>query len=833
MKEQLGRGQIENKVEEALINWITASAYCEPNSQLTTSLNSDSPDFQPREVKNPLLVIRGQKGIGKSYVINKLLTRLQESMDIFVARVEGNDQSNLFQIIQELLKFVQTRHYSIDYWWHSKKAANPELKISDLTATRCIELIDYILHPETNKIESEIEPKSFNRDLKYAIKTVLSLAAAGRPLILVVSNYHLLQAYNDYFEDLISNQVPEQKTFSILTTESTDIPLNPLLLEKCNYTEYELGALDTEESKRLILEYIPELKLADQDWVELANVNQGSPEYILEFIQQLAQEGIIRFANGTADKYEVVNPILMQDLNLDWNTILADRLQCFSEDQKYLLRIAAVIGEYFSVNILKKLLLMLIPGRELPVAKLLSQLEAMKIIHQVKLSYSSQAKYRYVNRRVWLYFYRRNATNSLQIIHWYIANEYLSEFNPQLPVNMSKIPLVIEHLERSHRYLEAHTITCLMLKHSINSAMLNSCEYWIERAKYQWRHLNVASAGRESIMLLYYTALYFYHSCNHNKALEYCNLIFGEESSESAHEKMAEVRLLRAHISIHQGNFQLASTDLNEAIAIAQETECKDLEGRCYSAIGIMQKLQGNLDLARRYFEQDLAIKRELKNIKGEAIVIGNIALIFRQQGDLPRALELSQKAMELRGNSDLTGTAVHLTNLASILADMHQFQKAIEMQDKALLIYRDIKHPLGEALAMGNQGINLRRILEYERARRNLEQALKRTKALDNKRLFYYFLGELAELNRMEQQHELATEQVTAAIKGLSDLNDKVLLGVIVCYYGLLLYNTNHQAIASEQLERAKKIQSEVGGNQQSELGRLITHLSDCIYTI
>ncbi len=126
----------------------------------------------------------------------------------------------------------------------------------------------------------------------------------------------------------------------------------------------------------------------------------------------------------------------------------------------------------------------------------------------------------------------------------------------------------------------------------------------------------------------------------------------------------------------------------------------------------------GNYEKAIESYEQSLAICREVKDRKGEGIVLSLLGGSFNALGRHQKAIEYLDQALaidrEVKARSH-EGSA--LANLARAYYGLRRLEKAIEYYEQSLAISREVKNLEGE-------GNTLRHLAELERDRGNLDRA-------------------------------------------------------------------------------------------------------------
>ncbi|MFM6738492.1 MAG: tetratricopeptide repeat protein, partial [Microcystis panniformis] len=147
--------------------------------------------------------------------------------------------------------------------------------------------------------------------------------------------------------------------------------------------------------------------------------------------------------------------------------------------------------------------------------------------------------------------------------------------------------------------------------------------------------------------------------------------------------------------------------------------------GNVYYSLGEYQK-------AIEFYQQSLAIFREIGDRGGEAKSYGNLGNAYGSLGEYQKAIEFNQQSLAIeREIGDRGGEAKSYNNLGNVYYSLGEYQKAIEFHQQSLAILREIGDRRGEANAWFNLGVTydkLKRISEAKEAflqSRELYQAL------------------------------------------------------------------------------------------------------------
>jgi len=126
------------------------------------------------------------------------------------------------------------------------------------------------------------------------------------------------------------------------------------------------------------------------------------------------------------------------------------------------------------------------------------------------------------------------------------------------------------------------------------------------------------------------------------------------------------------------------------------------------------------------YYEQALAIDRELDDRKGESDDLTNLGVVYQLLDQHVKALEYHQQALEIqREIIDRKGEGANLSNLGNVYRNLGQYAKALEYYQQALKIRREIGERPGEGKDLNNIASTQASQGDYAQARDSYAQAL------------------------------------------------------------------------------------------------------------
>lgn len=121
---------------------------------------------------------------------------------------------------------------------------------------------------------------------------------------------------------------------------------------------------------------------------------------------------------------------------------------------------------------------------------------------------------------------------------------------------------------------------------------------------------------------------------------------------------------------------------------------------------GVLAYAQGELEVARRFFERSLVLRREMADDSLIAASLNNLGAVAVSQADYAYAIALHSEALELRRKiGDKWGMASSLSNLGSLYINTGEYDRAMVYQEQALEIRRELGDNWSVAISLTNMG--------------------------------------------------------------------------------------------------------------------------------
>jgi tetratricopeptide (TPR) repeat protein len=208
----------------------------------------------------------------------------------------------------------------------------------------------------------------------------------------------------------------------------------------------------------------------------------------------------------------------------------------------------------------------------------------------------------------------------------------------------------------------------------------------------------------------------------------------------------------------------------------------------------------------------------------GEAWVLNNLAIAYRELRRVDEAKEAFEQALALRKQiGDRVGQAWTLTGVGFVGFDQSKFDVAAQHFGHALDIFREVGDRHGEGIALANVGDAYRALHEYDRAVRALEQALNLFQDITDRYGEGYALVKLGDTYSELKRPAEALSFLQRALEIRRELGDRWGEGETLHKQGLALNDSGQHEQATESLRAAAAIFDELGDPRAADVRELL----------
>ena len=208
--------------------------------------------------------------------------------------------------------------------------------------------------------------------------------------------------------------------------------------------------------------------------------------------------------------------------------------------------------------------------------------------------------------------------------------------------------------------------------------------------------------------------------------------------------------------------------------------------GLCFQASGLAYYNLGKFDTALFCFEKQLGIVTEMKDKKGIASALDNMAIINMHFGKMDMALSMRKKSMEIYSSlNEKTLLANCYTWIGNINKDQGEYAIALENYIEALKIFdaekddKDIGYPLINISSI------YRFLKQYEKAKKYALDAKLKFEKDNNQDGIGISLYRLAIINTEELEYDNAIRNLTEAQKVFTKTQNNYFLTLVNLLFG------------------------------------------------
>ena len=231
-----------------------------------------------------------------------------------------------------------------------------------------------------------------------------------------------------------------------------------------------------------------------------------------------------------------------------------------------------------------------------------------------------------------------------------------------------------------------------------------------------------------------------------------------------------------------------------QALAIHKQVGNPRGEGETLNNIGSAYNNLGEYPKALEYYEQALAIHKQVGDFRIEGVTLNNIGGVYDSLGQYSKALEYYEQALAIRKQvGDPQGESTSLNNIGGVYDSLGEYPKALEYYKKALAITKQIGNSQGEGTTLNNIGLVYQSLRQYPKALKYYEQALEIRKQVGDRPGEGVSLNNIGGVYKILEQHTKALDYYNEALAIRKQVGDRLGEGITLNNIGsYFLYKGN-----------------------------------------
>lgn len=812
-----------------------------------TELNRLNKIFQEiKSGRGRVVAIIGEAGIGKTKLVYEFKKQLDKNIFIMEGKgIEYHSNSPYF-VLKEILKKV---FGIVDIDTPAKISNRISLfleKMDDSVLKIKLSYYKYFLSADLTKTErshfDSMKVEDRSRLLLEAINRLFLKLASVKPVVLILDDCHWI----------------DKETLEFVNDFASTIGYKPIVILKLSRPGYdiskikhlpyfnllELKPLAENETITLLKTLIRCDRIADNLLKLLLDKSGSIPFYISELATSLIKDNIIYVQNGIAQ----INENLPIAIPRSLDELIMTKIDRLSTDLRYIVNIAAVIGEQFSFRLLNAL----IPGRE-RLRQNLVYIMQQNIIQSIgEKTSADEEKFSFTHSiiRDAVYNsllkkeqkeYHQKIGYIMEKIYSLTIDEYFDALSNHFYIG-GEVIKAVEYMEKSgdqkkDLYLNDAAIDiykkCLEMIPDSMAGMtariyekLGSIYELIgnyESALSSYRNILKYAQG-DSIL----NARSLRHQANViknlgdydralellSKASEYLKLA-KEPSDKNVLMELSNISSLECWLYRIKGKMEIAEKKGLEAIDIVRgikdwqwDSGLKQTLTRAYNNLSVVYCIKGEFTQALELCQKALNNAEETGDLRSKVDAYNIMGTVFKARVDYERAIDsftMNLKITEELG--DKKGVGVAYCNLGNVYQHKGEYTTALDLYKKFLEISQELGDKPGIGMASNNMGIIYFNMGNYEKALKFFEDYYRTSQELGDKRGEAIACGNMGEVLTNQFEYNKAKVLFTKYLKTSELLGDKRGIGSASYNLGQVFLQLGQLSVANKYLAAAKSI--------------------------
>jgi predicted ATPase/serine/threonine protein kinase/Tfp pilus assembly protein PilF len=226
--------------------------------------------------------------------------------------------------------------------------------------------------------------------------------------------------------------------------------------------------------------------------------------------------------------------------------------------------------------------------------------------------------------------------------------------------------------------------------------------------------------------------------------------------------------LVRGHLS--EGRERLA-----DILTAAGNSSSTAALAKVLTGAGTLAHNQGDYTAARSWYEQSLAVWKEVEDKAGVADALNNLGWVAWRQSDYVAARGLSEKSLALHQElGDKKGVAHSLNNLGWVAHFQGDYAEARAFHERGLTLRQELGDKRGIAFTLNSLGWAVYKQGDDEQARRLLMKAIDLLRDVGDKQLIAFASSVLSDVVHKQGDRQQATALLAESLAIFRQLGDK-----------------------------------------------------------
>jgi CHAT domain-containing protein/tetratricopeptide (TPR) repeat protein len=254
---------------------------------------------------------------------------------------------------------------------------------------------------------------------------------------------------------------------------------------------------------------------------------------------------------------------------------------------------------------------------------------------------------------------------------------------------------------------------------------------------------------------------------------------------------------------------------LRECLVVFQRTSEREFEAATLHCLGNVYENTGDYETAWGYFEQSLRLSKDLKLKRMEYFCLVGLGSICTRRSDFNRAKSHFEEALRLynaSGDKDDVNKGIILGNLGIALRHLSDYNSAIRCHEQALRIAQEKGDKYNEAIQLNDLGLVYEGLGEYGKAWEYFNQAVELSQLVEDKQNEASSLANLGQLASFVEEYDRAISVITRVLRHNQETRDRKAEGIQSGSLSSVYLEVNDHERAEYYANRALLIGKEIG---------------------
>lgn len=272
------------------------------------------------------------------------------------------------------------------------------------------------------------------------------------------------------------------------------------------------------------------------------------------------------------------------------------------------------------------------------------------------------------------------------------------------------------------------------------------------------------------------TSILLFFLFNHSFSQETARIDSIIALHDTIHDKNDKVIAICRTVQKNIGSdMELSMKVIEKTIVNAKEIKAYEGLKMAYSTLGGIHYFKANYDEAISNFYKAVdSVNNNIPN-KKDGQLLGNIGIIYKNQGNLDKALKVQNRALTIfESLKDSMGISISYTNIGEVYRIEKNYDQALESYKKSALIKNNLGHQSGLAIVYNNMGLCYSEMNDFEQAEKYLNKAYDIELSIGNQVRITETQLDIANHYFLSQQHTKSIQMADSALISSKELSLK-----------------------------------------------------------